>query len=33
MNWSAKVIRHYEEERIGIYFERNQEILDNLYFK
>lgn len=30
MNWSAKVIRHYEEERIGIYFERNQEILDRV---
>ena len=27
MNWSAKVIRHYEESRIGIYFEKNAEIL------
>ena len=27
MNWSAKVIKHYDEERIGIYFEKNAEIL------
>lgn len=27
MNWSAKVIKHNEEERIGIYFEKNPETL------
>jgi integrase/recombinase XerD len=27
MNWSAKIIKHYDEERIGIYFEKNAEIL------
>ncbi|MFN4028253.1 MAG: tyrosine-type recombinase/integrase [Flavobacterium sp.] len=27
MEWSAKVIRHYDESRIGIYFEKSADIL------
>ncbi|WP_295337152.1 site-specific integrase [Flavobacterium sp.] len=30
MNWSTKIIRHNEESRIGIYFEKNAEIIAQL---